>query len=139
TPLFRHLTEMRVKDPKAIEDLKPGDAITVDKVFKMNQRVDVAGITKGRGFAGVMKRHMMKGAFDRASMHEHHRHIGAVGQRKTPGKVWRNKRLPGHYGVENVTIQNLTVLGLEAEKNLLIVSGAIPGHADQLVFVDTAV
>ena len=59
-------------------------------------------------------------------------------QRKTPGKVWKGKHLPGHYGADNVTIQNLTVMGIEAESNLLLVSGAVPGHPDGLLFVNTA-
>ena len=82
----------------------------------------------------------MKGAArDSASSHEHHRHIGAIGQRKTPGKVWKGKHLPGHLGVDNRTVQNLTVVGIEPEKNVLLVKGAVPGHADGLLFVNTAV
>jgi large subunit ribosomal protein L3 len=139
TPIFRHVKELRPKDAKLLGDLKAGDVLTVDKVFKPNQRIDVSGITKGRGFAGVMKRHHMKGAArDAASSHEHHRHIGAIGQRKTPGKVWKGKRLPGHMGTDLVTIQNLTVVGMEPGENLLLVRGAVPGHADGVLFVDTA-
>jgi large subunit ribosomal protein L3 len=140
TPIFRHLKEIRVKDAKALGDLKAGDVLTVDKVFKLNQRIDVAGVTKGRGFAGVFKKWGMKGAArDASTSHEHHRHIGAVGQRKTPGKVWKGKHLPGHYGTDRVTVQNLTVVGIEPEANVLLVKGAVPGHADGLLFVDTAV
>jgi large subunit ribosomal protein L3 len=140
TGLFRHLREVRVADPKLLGELKAGDVLTVDKVFKVDQRVDVSGVTKGRGFAGVVKRWRMKGAArDSASSHEHHRHIGAVGQRKTPGKVWKGKHLPGHLGVDDVTIQNLTVVGIEPEHNALLVKGAVPGHADGLLFVGTAV
>jgi large subunit ribosomal protein L3 len=139
TGLFRHLHEVRVKDAKLLGDLKAGDVLTVDKVFKPNQRIDVTGTTKGRGFQGVFKRWGMKGAArDSSTAHEHHRHIGAVGQRKTPGKVWKGKHLPGHYGTDQVTVQNLFVAGIEADKNVLLVTGAIPGHADGLVFVNTA-
>jgi large subunit ribosomal protein L3 len=140
TPIFRHLKEVRVKDAKVLGELKAGDVLTVDKVFKLNQRIDVAGVTKGRGFAGVIKKWGMKGAArDASTSHEHHRHIGAVGQRKTPGKVWKGKHLPGHYGTDNVTIQNLTIVGIEADSNLLLVKGAVPGHADGVLFVNTAV
>jgi large subunit ribosomal protein L3 len=140
TPIFRHLQELRVKDAKLLGELKAGDVLTVDKVFKQDQRIDVSGVTKGRGFTGVVKKWGMKGAArDASTSHEHHRHVGAIGQRKTPGKVWKGKRLPGHYGVDNVTIQNLTVVGVEADKNLLLVKGAVPGHADGLLFVNTAV
>jgi large subunit ribosomal protein L3 len=140
TGIFRHLKEIRVKDAKLLGDYKPGDVITVDKVFKAAQRIDVSGVTKGRGFAGVFKKWGMKGAArDSSTSHEHHRHIGAIGARKTPGKVWKGKHLPGHYGTDNVTVQNLRVMGVEADKNLLLVSGAVPGHADGLLFVNTAV
>jgi large subunit ribosomal protein L3 len=139
TGIFRHLKEVRVKDAKLLGDLKAGDVLTVDKVFKLAQRIDVTGTTKGRGFAGVVKRWGMKGAARNSSTaHEHHRHPGAIGQRKTPGKVWKGKHLPGHMGVDQVTTQNLTVAGIEADKNLLLVTGCVPGHADGLLFVDTA-
>ena len=139
TGLFRHLKELRVSDAKLLGELKAGDVLTVDKVFKAAQRIDVSGVTKGRGFTGVMKKWGMKGAArDSSTAHEHHRHVGAIGQRKTPGKVWKGKHLPGQYGADNVTIQNLTVVAIEPEKNVLLVSGAVPGHADGLLFVDTA-
>jgi len=139
TPIFRHLQEVRVKDAKLLGELKAGDVLTVDKVFKDNQRIDVTGISKGRGFAGVFKRWGMKGAArDGSTAHEHHRHPGAIGQRKTPGKVWKGKHLPGHYGTDTITVQNLFVVGMEADKNILLVTGAVPGHADGLIFVNTA-
>ncbi|HET6440006.1 MAG TPA: 50S ribosomal protein L3 [Anaeromyxobacter sp.] len=139
TGIFRHLKEVRVRDAKVLGELKAGDVLTVDKVFTLKQRIDVSGLTKGRGFAGVFKKWGMKGAArDSSTSHEHHRHVGAVGQRKTPGKVWKGKHLPGQYGNDRVTIQNLTVVGIEADKNLLLVSGAVPGHADGLLFVNTA-
>jgi large subunit ribosomal protein L3 len=139
TPIFRHLREVRVKDAKVLGELKTGDVLTVDKVFKINQRIDVAGFTKGRGFAGVIKRFKMKGAArDSSTAHEHHRHVGAIGQRKTPGKVWKGKHLPGHMGNVVVTIQNLNVIGVEAEQNLLLVEGSVPGHNETLLFVNTA-
>jgi large subunit ribosomal protein L3 len=139
TGVFRHLKEVRVKDAKLLGELKAGDVLTVDKVFQRDQRIDVTGTTKGRGFSGVFKKWGMKGAArDSSTAHEHHRHIGAIGARKTPGKVWKGKHMPGQYGVEQVTIQNLFVRGIEAEQNLLLVSGCIPGHADGLVFVSTA-
>ncbi len=139
TAVFRHLKEVRPRDAKLLGELKTGDVLKVDQVFKLDQRVDVTGVSKGRGFAGVFKRWGMKGAArDSSTAHEHHRHPGAIGQRKTPGKVWKGKHLPGHYGVDNITTQNLVVAGIEAEGNLLLVKGAVPGHADGLVFVDTA-
>ena len=117
---------------------KPGDQVTVS-IFAAGELVKVSGVTKGRGFTGVVKRWGMKGAArDSSTSHEHHRHPGAIGQRKTPGKVWKGKHLPGQMGVDQVTVQNLFVAGIEAEQNLLLVSGAVPGHADGLLFVNTA-
>ena len=140
TAIFRHLKEIRPKDPKVLGELKAGDVLTVDKVFKLNQRIDITGQTKGRGFMGVVKRWGMKGAArDSSTAHEHHRHVGAIGQRKTPGKVWKGKHLPGHMGDETVTIQNLTVVGLDPDQGVILVKGAVPGHNETLLFVDTAV
>jgi large subunit ribosomal protein L3 len=139
TGVFRHLQEIRPKDAKLLGDFKPGDVLTVDKVFKPNQRIDVTGVSKGRGFQGVVRRWGMKGAArDSSTSHEHHRHVGAIGQRKTPGKVWKGKHLPGHMGVDQITVQNLIVAGIEADKNVLLVTGAVPGHNDGLLFVNTA-
>jgi large subunit ribosomal protein L3 len=139
TGIFRHLKEYRVKDAKLLGDLKAGDVLKVDQIFKPDQRIDIQGVTKGRGFAGVVKKWGMKGAArDSSTSHEHHRHVGAVGQRKTPGKVWKGKHLPGQYGNDLVTVQNLTVVAVEPDQNLLLVKGAVPGHADGLLFVDTA-
>jgi large subunit ribosomal protein L3 len=139
TGIFRHLKEYRVKDAKLLGDLKAGDVLKVDQIFKPDQRIDIQGVTKGRGFAGVVKKWGMKGAArDSSTSHEHHRHVGAVGQRKTPGKVWKGKHLPGQYGNDLVTVQNLTVVAVEPDQNLLRVKGAVPGHADGLLFVDTA-
>jgi large subunit ribosomal protein L3 len=117
-------------EPKEAEGLKPGDQIKVD-IFHKGQFVDVTGTSKGRGFAGVFRRWHMKGAArDSASSHEHHRHMGAVGQRKTPGKVWKGKRMPGHMGVERVTVQNLQVVEIDPENNLVLLRGAVPGHRE---------
>jgi large subunit ribosomal protein L3 len=131
-PVLKVVREFRL-EPKEVEAFKVGDAIKVD-IFRKGQFVDVTGTTKGRGFAGVFKRHKMKGAArDSASSHEHHRHMGAVGQRKTPGKVWKGKRMPGHYGVERVTIQNMQIVEVDLENNLLLLRGAVPGHRDGIL------
>lgn len=134
-PTMEILREFRL-EPKEAEALKVGDQIKVD-IFRKGQFVDVTGITKGKGFQGVMRRWNMKGAArDSASSHEHHRHIGAVGQRKTPGKVWKGKHLPGHFGVEQVTIQNLQIVEIDAENNLLLIRGALPGHKNSLLEIN---
>ncbi len=108
-------------------------------LFQKGAVVDVAGTSKGRGFAGVVKRHHMAGHVQTHGTHEYFRHPGSIGQRKTPGKVWKNKRMPGHMGVERVTVQNLVVVDSIPEKNLLLLQGAVPGANGGLVIVRPAV
>jgi large subunit ribosomal protein L3 len=134
----RHLKEFRVTPDEAAA-FNVGDAVKVD-VFAKGQQVDVTGITKGRGFSGVVRRWNFKGSLTKThGTHEYQRHPGAIGQRKTPGRVYPNKKMPGHYGVEKVTTQNLTVVDVDAEKGLLLVKGAVPGHGDGIVYVQPAV
>jgi large subunit ribosomal protein L3 len=132
-PLRRHLKEFRVSAEEAA-GFNVGDAVKAD-LFAKGQLVDVTGITKGRGFQGVMKRWSFAGFAQTHGTHEYRRHPGAIGQRKTPGRVYPNKKLPGHYGVEKVTTQNLQVVDVDVEKNLILVKGAIPGHNDGIVYI----
>ena len=116
-----------------------GEAVKVE-MFAAGELVDVTGITKGRGFQGVMRRWSFKGSQTKThGTHEYQRHPGAIGQRKTPGRVYPNKKMPGHYGVEQVTTQNLRVIKVLPEKGLLLVSGAVPGHREGTVFVRNSV
>ena len=116
-----------------------GSQVTV-AAFKKGDLVDVTGTSRGMGFAGVVKRHHMKGqARNAASAHEVHRHMGAVGMRKTPGRVFKGKRMPGHMGVEKKTVQNLSVVDVIPESNLLLISGSVPGYDKSLVVVRPAV
>jgi len=132
------IREFRV-DTHEVSAHAVGSQITVE-MFKKGEKVDVTGVSRGFGFAGVFKRHHMKGAArDSSTAHELHRHIGAVGQRKTPGRVFRNKRLPGHMGTDTRTIQNLAVIDVIAESNLLLVGGAVPGHRKGLLTIKPAV
>jgi large subunit ribosomal protein L3 len=136
-PVKRYVREFRVS-PEDAAAASVGQEITVG-VFKSGEKVDVSGISKGRGFAGVVKRHHMAGHVEAHGAHEYFRHPGAIGQRKTPGKVWKNKRLPGHMGVDKVTIQNLKVVEVVPEKNLLLVQGAVPGASGGLLVIRPAV
>ncbi|HZH16655.1 MAG TPA: 50S ribosomal protein L3 [Archangium sp.] len=132
--LRRHLKEFRVSAEEAA-GFNVGDAVKAD-LFAKGQLVDVTGITKGRGFQGVMKRWKFKGSQTATrGTHEYRRHPGAIGQRKTPGRVYPNKKLPGHYGVEQVTTQNLTVVDVDVEKGLLLIKGTVAGHNDGIVIV----
>ncbi|HVE82057.1 MAG TPA: 50S ribosomal protein L3, partial [Myxococcales bacterium] len=133
----RHLKEFRVSE-KELETFQVGEPVKVN-LFEKGQLVDVTGITKGRGTQGVMKRWSFAGFGQTHGTHEYRRHPGAVGQRKTPGRVYPNKKMPGHYGVEQVTTQNLTVVDVDPEKGLLLVKGAIPGHNDGIVYVKPSI
>jgi len=133
----RHLKEFRVT-PEEASAFTVGQPVKVD-LFTKGELVDVTGVTKGRGFQGVMRRWSFRGFGQTHGTHEYRRHPGAVGQRKTPGRVYPNKKMPGHYGVEKVTTQNLTVVDVDVEKGLLLVKGAVPGHGEGLVYVHPAV
>jgi large subunit ribosomal protein L3 len=129
----RVVKEFRVSVDEAAK-FNVGEAVSPE-MFKKGELVDVTGITKGRGTQGVVKRWKFRGFGQTHGTHEYRRHPGAIGQRKTPGRVYPNKKLPGHYGVEQVTTQNLQVVDVIAEKNLLLVKGGIPGTSDGLVWV----
>lgn len=104
---------------------KAGDVLTV-AVFAEGQIVDVLGVSKGKGFQGVVKRFRVGGGpASHGSMF--HRRIGSIGMRQTPGRSWKNQRMPGHMGTDNRTVQNLRVVKIIADKNLILVKGAIPG------------
>jgi large subunit ribosomal protein L3 len=137
TPIRRHLKEFRVNADEAAK-LNVGDPVKVD-LFSKGQSVDVTGVTKGRGFQGVVKRWSFSGFRQTHGTHEYRRHPGAIGQRKTPGRVYPNKKMPGQYGVEKVTCQNLEVVDVDVEKGLILVKGAIPGHNDAIVYVKPAI
>ncbi|HRE04314.1 MAG TPA: 50S ribosomal protein L3 [Opitutaceae bacterium] len=130
----RVLSEVRLASKSA---LKPGDVVTVDS-FKEGQYVDVIGITKGKGFQGVVRRFRVAGGpASHGSMF--HRRIGSIGMRQTPGRSWKNQAMPGHMGNERRTMQNLRVVKVLPEKNLLLVKGAIPGANGDDVIVRTAI
>ncbi len=130
----RVLSEVRLE---AASDLKVGDVVTVT-AFAEGQSVDVIGVTKGKGFQGVMKRYRVAGGpATHGSMF--HRRIGSVGMRQTPGRVWKNQAMPGHMGSVRRTVQNLTIVKVIAEKNLLLVKGAIPGANGDDVIVRSAI
>ncbi len=121
----RHLTEFRV-DEAALGKLNLGDNIGFD-VIREAKSLDVTGMSKGKGTAGVMKRHNMKGFRATHGTHEYFRHGGSIGCRATPGKVHKGKRMSGRMGNENVTVLNLAVVKLDEEKGLIFVRGAVPG------------
>lgn len=137
-PIRRHLKEFRVSSEDAAK-VNVGDAVKVS-LFTKGQRVDVTGVTKGRGFTGVMKRWSFKGSQTKThGTHEYQRHAGAIGQRKTPGRTYPNKKMPGHYGVDQVTVQNLEVVEVDEAKGLLLVKGGVPGADDGTLLIHPSI
>lgn len=116
------------------EDHQPGDVITVD-VFRVGELVDVTARSKGKGFTGTMKRHGFAGLGASHGAHKVHRAPGAIGACATPGRVFPGTRMAGRTGNERVTIQRLTVVGVDTERGLLLIKGATPGANGSLVLV----
>jgi large subunit ribosomal protein L3 len=129
----RALVEFRLTDSDTI-DLQPGTEVKVD-LFKAGQSVDVTGTTLGKGFAGVMKRHNFGGLPATHGVSVSHRSPGSIGQRQTPGRVFKGRRMSGHMGVVRRTTENLKVVQVDAERNLLLIRGAVPGAEGGQVIV----
>ncbi len=130
----KYLREFRLEDT---ESLNVGDEIKVD-VFEAGEKVDVSGISKGHGFAGPMKRwNLHRGPMSHGSHSQ--RVSGSMGMCSFPGRVFKGKKLPGHFGVDKVTIQNLEVVKVDAEQNLILVKGAVPGVKGGLITIRDAV
>jgi large subunit ribosomal protein L3 len=131
----KFLAELRVDD---ISGFELGQVLKAD-VFEAGERVDVTGISKGHGFSGVMKRHNFSGQGASHGNHKKHRAPGAIGACATPARVFKGVRMAGQYGNTRVTTLNLEVVEGDAERNLLLVKGAIPGPSGGLVFIRNAV
>ena len=116
-----------------------GQNIGAGDVFENDIWVDVTGTSKGRGFAGVMKRHNFHGFIRSHGTHEYFRHGGSIGTRLTPGHVLKGKKMPGQMGNERVTIQNLELIKVDADRNLLFVKGGVPGHKGAVLEVRKAI
>jgi large subunit ribosomal protein L3 len=131
----RHLVELRTTDAS---EYALGQEVTVE-AFEAGQAIDVTGRTKGKGFAGVMKRHGFHGLRASHGVERKHRSPGSIGACATPGRVFKGLRMAGHMGDERVTVQNLKVLRVDPERNLLLVQGSVPGHNKGLVLIRRAV
>ncbi|MCL2818540.1 MAG: 50S ribosomal protein L3 [Actinomycetia bacterium] len=130
TDAFAHLAEIRLDEPT---ELACGDALTVSDLAEAKQ-VNVSGVSKGKGFAGVIKRHNFSGG--RATHGSHfHRAPGSVGQAATPAKVFKGQKMPGRMGNDTVTVRNLDVVRIDADQNLLLVKGAVPGGKGALLTI----
>ena len=130
----RHLAELRTSDAGSYE---LGQELTVE-LFSAGQAVDVVGTTKGKGTAGVMKRHGFAGVGASHGAHRNHRKPGSIGGASTPGRVFKGMKMAGRMGAVRQTTQNLTVHAVDAEKGLLLVKGAVPGPRGGVVLVKTA-
>ncbi len=135
-PAGRGLWEFRVE--ALPEDLEVGGEITVEQ-FEPGQKVDVRGVSKGKGFAGTIKRWNFRGQDNSHGNSISHRAPGSIGQCQTPGRVFKGKKMAGHLGSAKVTTQNLEVVRVDAERNLLLVKGAVPGPAGGDVYIRPAV
>lgn len=130
----KHLVELRTA---TASEYTVGQEIAAD-VFANGDLVDVTGVTKGKGTAGVMKRHGFRGLRGSHGVHRKHRAPGSIGGCSTPGKIFKGKRMAGRMGAQKMTVQNLTVHAVDAEKGLLLVKGAVPGNKGSLVVIRTA-
>jgi large subunit ribosomal protein L3 len=131
----RHVVELRTADAESYE---LGQELSVE-LFEAGQKIDVVGKSKGKGFAGVMKRHGFHGVGASHGAHKNHRKPGSIGGASTPGRVFKGLRMAGRMGAVRTTTQNLTVHAVDAEKNLLLIKGAVPGARGQVVLVRSAV
>ena len=131
----RHLVELRTDDAG---DYEPGQQVTTE-IFAVGDRVDVVGVSKGKGFTGVMRRHGFSGLRGSHGVHKKHRAPGAIGACATPSRVFKGMRMAGQHGNTRVTVLNLEVVQADAERGLLLVKGAVPGPEGGLVMVRSAV
>ena len=131
----RHVAEIRTPDAA---EYNLGQELTVD-LFAAGEGVDVVGTSKGKGFAGVMKRHNFKGVSASHGSHRNHRKPGSIGASSTPSRVFKGMRMAGRMGFDRVTVLNLKVHAVDSERGLLLIKGAVPGPAGRLVFVRNAV
>ena len=135
---LRHLRESRLT-PDEVGKYQAGQSLTVQDLFNVGDRVDVAGTSKGRGFTGVMKRHGFAGKPATHGTHEFKRHGGSIGMHTQPARVFKGKKMAGQHGNRRVTVQGLEVVAIKPEQNLLLVRGGIPGGSRSLVTIFTSV
>lgn len=144
-PMKGHFAKANVTATKLLKEFKfensseysIGSEIKAD-IFEAGDKIDVSGISKGKGFQGAIKRHNQhRGPMAHGS--KYHRGVGSLSSATTPGKVKKGKKMPGHMGAENVTIQNLEIVRIDTEKNLLLVKGAVPGNKGSILVIKESV
>ncbi|MCS7171608.1 MAG: 50S ribosomal protein L3 [Aquificaceae bacterium] len=130
--ILRKLREFRVD---SVEGFEVGQVLRVENVFQPGELVDVLGRSKGRGFAGTMKRWDF-GGFPKSHGHRYHRAVGSIGNRSDPGRVWKSKRMAGHWGNEPIKVQALLVLDIIPEYDVMLVKGSVPGPEGGLIYIE---
>ncbi len=142
-PLLKHFEKHGVKPLKVLkefrvdnpQEFKEGQELGISDVFQPGDLVDVVGKSKGRGFTGTMKRWDF-GGFPKSHGHRYHRAVGAIGNRTDPGRVWKGKKMAGHYGNETVRVQALIVVDIIPEENLILLKGSVPGAPKGILFLE---
>lgn len=132
----RHIVEVQVENP---DEYEVGQTITIADVLEAGQKADVTGVSKGKGFAGSMKRHNFKGQGASHGAHKVHRAPGAIGACATPARVFKGKRMPGRMGNEKTTLMNLDVVRVDADRNVILLRGSVPGPKGSIVIIREAV
>jgi len=132
----RTVTEFRLDDTSGFE---VGGDVAVTDIFSEGDKVDISGISKGRGFAGVMKKYNFAGFIRSHGTHEFFRHGGSIGTRLTPGHVMKGKKMPGQMGNQRVTVQNLEIAKIDADRNLIFLKGGVPGPKGAVLEIRVAV
>lgn len=135
-PPLRYLREIRMSEGD-LEDYEEGQKISIG-IFEVGEIVDVVGTSKGRGFAGVVKRHGFRGGPKTRGQSDRHRAPGSIGQSTTPGRVFKGKRMPGRMGNQRVSAQDLQVVLVDPQRNLLAVKGSVPGARNGLLLIKEA-
>ncbi|HEY3593383.1 MAG TPA: 50S ribosomal protein L3 [Polyangiaceae bacterium] len=130
----RYMRELRMA-PEIVANYEVGAKVKLEQVFETGQFVDVQGITRGRGFSGVMRRWSFAGAVESHGTHEYKRHGGSIGTNMTPGRTLPGLKMPGQYGNETVSVMNLKVQKILTDENLLLVAGGVPGARNAMVTV----
>jgi large subunit ribosomal protein L3 len=128
---YRYLREIRLNDTKGVE---VGDKVNVN-LFDIGDMVDITGISKGKGFAGVVKRYNFAGGPKTHGQSDRHRAVGSIGASASPGRVLKGTKMPGHMGAERVTTRKLEIVHLDGERNIMLVKGAIPGAKNGLLII----
>ncbi len=134
SPNFRFVKEFRPALNQNLEQYKEGDEFNAS-MLSTDDLVTITGTSKGRGFTGVMKRHQFAGFEQSHGVHESYRGPGSIGQCAQPSKVFKGMKMAGHYGNSRVTIHNVEIVKVDAEQNLIMVKGAVPGHRNALIVI----